>query len=138
MPSRLYLKPYCWFQNSILFFTSEHLPNVNISLPPKASLDGGEYYITPYNREIYALTALRKGKYSLGAAKFHIEGNPLSYFSPMIKESLKKTVEVLDLPSPKPVNCFQKKKSKKKVGKRPHVSSTSSESRGGRESFGIK
>ena len=86
------------------FFTSEHLPNVNISLPPKASLDGGEYYITPYNREIYALTALRKGKYSLGAAKFHIEGNPLSYFSPMIKESLKKTVEVLDLPSPKPVN----------------------------------
>ena len=48
-----------------------------------------EYYITPYNREIYALTALKKGKYSLGC-KFHIEGNPLFLFSPMIKESLKK------------------------------------------------
>ncbi len=86
------------------FFTSEHLSNVNISLPPKASLNGGEYKITPYNREIYALTALRKGKYSLGAAKFHIEGNPLSYFSPLVKESLKKTVEVLELPSPVPKN----------------------------------
>jgi hypothetical protein len=86
------------------FFTNEHLPNVNISLPPKAFLDGGEYQIAPYNREIYALTALRKGKYTLGAAKFSIEGNPLSYFSPMVKESIKKTVEVLDLPSPRPNN----------------------------------
>jgi hypothetical protein len=84
------------------FFTTEHLPNVNISLPPRATLDGTEYNITPYNREIYALTPLKKGKYALGAAKFSVEGNPLSYFSPLVKESFKKTVEVLDLPSPRP------------------------------------
>ncbi|MBP7281097.1 MAG: BatD family protein [Leptospiraceae bacterium] len=84
------------------FFTSEILPNVNVSFPPRATLNGQEYQIAPYNREVYALTPLRKGKYSLGAAKFSVEGNPLSYFSPILKESLKKTVEVLDLPSPKP------------------------------------
>ena len=84
------------------FFTSELLPNVNVSFPPKASLNGQEYNIAPYNREVYALTPLKKGKYQLGVAKFSVEGNPLSYFSPVVKESLKKTVEVLDLPSPKP------------------------------------
>ncbi|MBK8394812.1 MAG: BatD family protein [Leptospiraceae bacterium] len=84
------------------FFTSEILPNISVSFPPRASLNGQEYNIAPYNREVYAITPLKKGKYSLGAAKFSVEGNPLSYFSPLLKESMKKTVEVLDLPAPKP------------------------------------
>ncbi|HMV41365.1 MAG TPA: hypothetical protein PK079_01155 [Leptospiraceae bacterium] len=86
------------------FFTTELLPNVSINLPANASLDGVQYKIVPYNREIYALTPLRKGKYQLGGAKFSIEGNPLSYFSPMVKDSFKKSVEVLDIPNPRPTN----------------------------------
>src|SRR6185295_5647325 len=80
------------------------LPNSTISLPPRASLNGGEYKIIPYDREVYALTALKKGKYQLGSAKFNVKGNLLSYFSPTLKKSLKKTIEVLDIPFPRPKN----------------------------------
>jgi hypothetical protein len=86
------------------FFLYELLPNVNFKLPPTEFLDNQEYNVLPYNSEVYIITPIRKGRYSLGEAEFVIEGGPQSYFPALNKKSKKKNISVLDLPIPKPEN----------------------------------
>ncbi|MCB1192503.1 MAG: BatD family protein [Leptospiraceae bacterium] len=86
------------------YFVSELLHDVNITLPAKTDWKGSTYFLDPYNKEVYALTALKKGIYKIGEAKFEAEGNIASYFPPMPLDSGTKTIEVLELPNPKPQN----------------------------------
>jgi hypothetical protein len=92
-------------ENKILnfpYFSSDLLSDVTIASKDRVIQGGSEYAIAPYQREVYALTPLKKGVYEIGEAEFLIEGSPTSYFSPRTLVSDKKRVVIKELPSPVP------------------------------------
>lgn len=88
------------------FFTSELLTGVQISYPKKVSLnqDGKEqeFYTSAYNREIYALTPLKVGKYQLGRTKFDLSINQRMQFLTKTLSVEPKEIEVELLPPGSP------------------------------------
>jgi hypothetical protein len=92
-------------ENKILnfpYFSSDLLSDVTISSKEKVEKGGSEFTVAPYQREVYALTPLKKGLYDIGEAEFMVEGSPTSYFSPRTLIPEKKRVVVKELPSPQP------------------------------------
>jgi hypothetical protein len=84
------------------FFTSELLTGVEISYPNKVSVVKGgkeqEFYTAPYNREIYALTPLKVGKYRVGETKFDLSMNQRMQFLTKTLPVEPKEIEVEQLP----------------------------------------
>ncbi|WCL47614.1 BatD family protein [Leptospira sp. GIMC2001] len=84
------------------FFTSELLTGVKISYPEEIPIDSlGKqtlYNAIPYNREIYALTPLKDGKFEIGSTKFdYTNSNRMHYLTHTI-HSEPKSIEVNGLP----------------------------------------
>src|SRR5690606_28815161 len=84
------------------FFTSELLTGVKISYPEEVAIDvdGKQalYNALPYNREIYALTPLKVGKFEIGSTKFdYTSSNRIHYMTHSI-QSEPKSLEVIALP----------------------------------------
>ena len=93
-------------ENKILnfpYFSSDLLSDVTIASKDRVVHGGSEYAVAPYQREVYALTPLKKGVYEIGEAEFLVEGSPTSYFSPRTLVSDKKRVIIKELPSPVPL-----------------------------------
>jgi hypothetical protein len=86
------------------YFMTEILPNKLILKDQTEVLNGQTFSLLPYNSELYIITALRKGSYSLGESNFIIESGPFGMFQPIQKKAVKKTILVKELPSPKPAN----------------------------------
>lgn len=84
------------------YFTSELLSDVSITSRDKAKINGKEYSLQPYQREVYAITANKKGSFDLGEAEFFVEGAPTSYFSQRTMNSSGKSILVKELPQPAP------------------------------------
>ncbi|MCX7998698.1 MAG: BatD family protein, partial [Leptospiraceae bacterium] len=79
------------------FFTSELLPNVNIEAPSTDEYKGITYNLFPYQREVYALTPLRKGKYKIGKTNFLlVDGGLESIFSQKSIDAEPIEITVLD------------------------------------------
>ncbi len=85
------------------YFSLDSLGEVTITSKERTTISGKEYMIVPYQREVFAITPLKKGVYEIGEAEFFIEGSPTSYFSQRPIVSEKKKIIVKDFPSPKPV-----------------------------------
>ncbi|MCB1177125.1 MAG: BatD family protein, partial [Leptospiraceae bacterium] len=87
------------------FFLSEMLYDVGIETPRETIYNGKKYSLQPYQKEIYALTPLRKGTFSLGNAKFSIIDSGMEFdTSQKTIDSKPKNIKVFDLPSPSPPN----------------------------------
>ncbi len=87
------------------FFTVELLSNVSIEAPLTDEYNGVVYNLFPYQREVYALSPLRKGKYKIGKTNFLIiDGALESLFSQKSIEAEPSEVTVLELPQPSPSN----------------------------------
>ncbi|MCC5813199.1 MAG: BatD family protein [Leptospira sp.] len=95
---------------SFPFFTSELLQGVQISYPEQVDLQnesknqasGTKFYTHPYNREIFALTPLKRGNYKLGSTKFDIV-QPMSFrFESETLDVQPQHISVKDLPSNPP------------------------------------
>ncbi|MEM7182408.1 MAG: BatD family protein, partial [Spirochaetota bacterium] len=95
-------KDYENSQKFINYFTSERIENVNITLEKRVTHNSLEYNTAPYQRDVYVITPLKSGSFSLGEAFFSIEGKVISYFSPVSKKVYPKRVRVLPLPKPIP------------------------------------
>ena len=85
------------------YFSLDSLGEVTITSKERVTLFGKEYMIVPYQREVFAITPLKKGVYEIGEAEFFIEGSPTSYFSQRPIVSEKKKIIVKDFPSPQPI-----------------------------------
>lgn len=86
------------------FFLSETLKQVSVQIEPSVLRKGIERNTLVYEKEIYALTGLKPGNFSLGGTKF-IVGDSLKFLSN--QEGIEVTqnlVTILDLPKPTPKN----------------------------------
>ncbi|HNO26902.1 MAG TPA: hypothetical protein PKK94_28230, partial [Leptospiraceae bacterium] len=85
------------------YFGFEYLSEAGVSVSDSRGIyKGKEYFLAPYQRDIFALTPLRNGKFRLGETNFTVEGNPASYFSARSIAAVPKTVTVISLPTPAP------------------------------------
>ncbi|HNI99660.1 MAG TPA: BatD family protein, partial [Leptospiraceae bacterium] len=88
---------------SFPYFGFEYLSEAGVSVTDSRGVyRGKEYFLAPYQRDIFALTPLRNGKFRLGETNFTVEGSPASYFSARSVPAIPKTVTVMSLPSPSP------------------------------------
>jgi hypothetical protein len=86
------------------FFSTQLLGDtVSIASSGLRTFDGDKYNQFPYQKEIYALTALKKGIYKLGEAEFVVEGAPETYFPAKAIKAKTGTLTVLDIPKPEPI-----------------------------------
>lgn len=89
---------------SFPYFKTELLNGVYISHPEKISLAEGEgaqtreFFVYPYNREVYALTGLKQGKHIIGLTKFDFLPSGRFTLKSHSLDSIPATVEVLPLP----------------------------------------
>lgn len=86
------------------FFTTELLENIKITLPDTVIHNQIEYRVIPYQKEVYAITPLKPGVFTLGKSFFSVEGKTTSYFPPLTRKTISKKIHVLPLPQPKPKN----------------------------------
>lgn len=86
------------------YFRSEVISGVGLKIPDEVVYDGLEYETSPYNKEFFVLTPLKKGEYSLGSTGFHLEGQLQSYFHMRTVKTIPSRILVKDLPSPSPNN----------------------------------
>lgn len=86
------------------YFTTEQLTDVSVSVDNQETLNGSTYEVFPYDKEIFSLTPLKPGNYTLGDVQFDVEGSLESYFSARAILSKPSKVSVRELPSPKPNN----------------------------------
>ncbi|TGK03878.1 aerotolerance regulator BatD [Leptospira semungkisensis] len=84
------------------YFRSEVLSGISLTIPNSVVYEGIEYETSPYNKEIFILTPLKKGEYSLGSTSFHLEGQLQSYFHMRSIKTVGSKVTVQDLPLPSP------------------------------------
>ncbi len=88
---------------SFPYFGFEYLSEAGVSVTDSRGIyKGKEYSLAPYQRDIFALTPLKTGKFRLGDSSFTVEGSPSSYFSARSISAVPKTVTVMSLPSPAP------------------------------------
>ncbi|TGK01954.1 aerotolerance regulator BatD [Leptospira langatensis] len=84
------------------YFRSEVLSGISLTIPNTVVYEGIEYETSPYNKEIFILTPLKKGEYSLGSTSFHLEGQLQSYFHMRSTKTIGSKITVQDLPQPSP------------------------------------
>jgi len=91
---------------SFPYFTSTLLSGVKINYPEQVDINlNGQierYFTNPYNREIFALTPIKVGKFNIGKTKFDFTNSQRIHFYTHTIESSPKAIEVLPLPSPAP------------------------------------
>jgi hypothetical protein len=102
--SRLFLERNEMKSVEFPYFTSELLTNVTIETSATDVYKGEVYNIQPYQREVYALTPLRKGKFEIGSAQFSLIDTIDAMLSQNSISAQPKTVRVLELPEPIPSN----------------------------------
>ncbi|MCZ8343722.1 MAG: BatD family protein [Leptospira sp.] len=89
---------------SFPFFLSDTLKQVTVQIEPLVNRNGHERNTLVYEKEIYALTSLKPGNFTLGSTKF-IVGDSLKFLSNEEGyEVTPQTVVILDLPKPAPKN----------------------------------
>ncbi|MDX1959978.1 MAG: BatD family protein [Leptospiraceae bacterium] len=85
------------------FFTTEMLLDAVITADSR-SISDSEFHSAPYQKEIFALTALRKGAFRVGETEFTIEGSPEAYFTARFLHANSSKLVVKPLPQGEPEN----------------------------------
>lgn len=83
---------------SFPFFLSERLQGVGLQIPPHIVFDGREYNALPYSEEIYALTPLKEGNFTLGESTFYIAAG--MFANPFKVDAIAQNIFVKKLPMP--------------------------------------
>lgn len=86
------------------YFRSEVITGVGLTIPESVIYEGVQYDTSPYNKEFFVLTPLKRGEFSLGSTGFHLEGQLQSYFHMRTVKTIPGRIQVRDLPLPSPPN----------------------------------
>ena len=89
------------------FFKIDILENIKIQLTKKQKYENKEFFVTPYEQEIFLLTPLKSGEFVVGKIKFNIGGSSNFYFQDFTTVAKESKITVLPLPLENRPKYFQ-------------------------------